>query len=88
MGPGVRRDDDRKCCTFALVVIKHTFTSSRRVASELCQNPSPREKGVGNAGCMAHPQPRVRMGRKKMHTSIHSEVAKIIRHPHAMVYGL
>ena len=23
-----------------------------------------------------------------MHTSIHSEVAKIIRHPHAMVYGL
>jgi hypothetical protein len=23
-----------------------------------------------------------------MHTSIHSEVAKIIRHPHTMVYGL
>jgi hypothetical protein len=23
-----------------------------------------------------------------MHTSIHSEVAEIIRHPHAMVYGL
>ena len=23
-----------------------------------------------------------------MHTSIHSEVAKVIRHPHAMVYGL
>jgi hypothetical protein len=23
-----------------------------------------------------------------MHTSIHSEVAKITRHPHAMVYGL
>ena len=23
-----------------------------------------------------------------MHTSIHSEVATIIRHPHAMVYGL
>jgi hypothetical protein len=23
-----------------------------------------------------------------MHTSIHSEVAKIIRHPHAMVYSL
>ena len=48
---------------------------------------SPNE-GVGNAGCQAHPQPRVRMVVVKMHTSIHSEVAKITRHPHAMVYGL
>jgi hypothetical protein len=37
----------------------HNFAISRRDAPEVCQNPSPRKEGVGNAGCLLHPQPRV-----------------------------
>jgi hypothetical protein len=38
---------------------RHNFAISRRDAPEVCQNPSPRKEGVGNAGCLLHPQPRV-----------------------------
>ena len=39
---------------------KHTFTPSRREASEALIYLPPKE-GVGNAGCPWHPQPRVRL---------------------------
>ena len=43
-------------------------------------------EGVGNAGCPVHPQPRVRWGSKKMHTSIHSgRTGNHPASPHAMV---
>jgi hypothetical protein len=68
---------------------KYACAFPRRDTPEPCQNSSPHKtEGVGNAGCQAHPQPRVRILVVSMHTSIHSEVAKVIRHPHAMVYGL
>jgi hypothetical protein len=41
----------------------HTSAFSRRMTPELCQKISAHKtEGVGNAGCQAHPQPRVRMG--------------------------
>jgi hypothetical protein len=44
----------------ALVLSKHTFTTSPRGAPESLMNPSPKE-GVGNAGCPLHPRPRVQL---------------------------
>src|SRR6266851_4876779 len=43
----------------------------RRDAPELCLHSSPRNEGVGNAGCPLHPQPRVR--NKTKHTSVVTE---------------
>ena len=45
--------------TTAVSVARHTFALSRHSAPESYRNLSPKE-GVGNAGCPAHPQPRVR----------------------------
>ncbi len=41
------------------VFITYTLAFPRRVAPELCMIRSARTKGVGNAGCPMHPQPRV-----------------------------
>jgi hypothetical protein len=66
---------------------KHTFALSRRDAPELCRNLSPK-RGRGECRVPGAPAASCAKSSGSMHTSIHSEVAKNIRHPHAMVYGL
>jgi hypothetical protein len=65
------------CFVAALAMTKtHTAAFPRHTAPESCQQRPPQKpEGVGNAGCQAHPQPRV-LSSGWMHTSIHSEVAK------------
>jgi hypothetical protein len=47
----------------AMTTSRHTSAISRRYAPELCLiHPPSLPEGAGNAGCLAHPQPRVRMG--------------------------
>jgi hypothetical protein len=84
--PAFAGDDSRDCS--ALVFIK-CFAFPRRHAPEFCKEPSALKEGVGNAGCPVHPQPRVRCGSFKMHTSIHSgRTGNHPASPHAMVLRL
>jgi hypothetical protein len=65
------------------VVFRYASAFPRRNAPELCMIFRPR-KGVGNAGCPMHPQPRVR--NKKAHERSHHESTRIHpAFPHAMV---
>src|ERR1700722_3239057 len=56
--PAFVGDDDRRCgiSTF----IKHTLPHSRRAMRPSCAGIFRPKKGVGNAGCPMHPQPRAR----------------------------
>jgi hypothetical protein len=56
----------------------------RRNAPGALMNLSAQE-GVGNAGCPVHPQPRVRWGSEKMHTSLSGRTGNHPASPHAMV---
>jgi hypothetical protein len=59
--PSRRAKEEWIASSLALLAMtpRHNFAISRRDAPEVCQNPSPRKEGVGNAGCLLHPQPRV-----------------------------
>src|ERR1700710_429744 len=48
----------------------------------------PEDRGRGECRVPGAPAASCAHGVVSMHTSIHSEVANNIRHPHAMVYGL
>ena len=59
----------------------HQSAISRRDAPESCKSLPPQRKGVGNAGCPVHPQPRVRSGSIEC-TRVFTAVApEITRHP-------
>jgi hypothetical protein len=68
---------------------RHTSAFPRRVTPECCQEFfALSNRGRGECRVPGAPAASCAHGVVSMHTSIHSEVAKIIRHPHAMVYGL
>jgi hypothetical protein len=59
-----------------MTAVTHTTAFPQHTLPGFLPTTSARKtEGVGNAGCQAHPQPRV-LSSGSMHTSIHSEVAK------------
>jgi hypothetical protein len=68
-----------------MMTVGYASTFPRRFRARAVTKPSPKKtKGVGNAGCWLHPQPRVR--NEKAHERSHREFSQVHpAFPHAMV---